>query len=249
MDTHILEDIGLTEGETKVYLALLRLGTTKTGALAAKAEVSSSKVYKILGRLQKKGLAGHVTKGKTMYFKAMKPRRILEYMEEKEQELQRKKELVKKLLPQLEAEEQMQKTGAVVLEGFKGISNFFMNILDELFAGDEYYVLGANYGINMPGVRSFFYKFHTLRAKKKIKVKMLANHDTKYNLEPPTFVKGNIRFLPQYLMNDMSMVFYKNKSFIFFLTKEPMGFLIESEEVARSFQAYFDVMWKMADSK
>ena len=51
MDMKILQDIGLSEGETKVYLALLRLGATKTGALAANAGVSSSKVYKILDRL------------------------------------------------------------------------------------------------------------------------------------------------------------------------------------------------------
>ena len=40
MDLKLLEEIGLTEGETKVYLALLRLGSTKTGALAKEAGVS-----------------------------------------------------------------------------------------------------------------------------------------------------------------------------------------------------------------
>src|SRR3990167_7271842 len=101
MDTKILEDIGLTEGETKVYLALLRLGATKTGPLAKEARVSSSKVYKILDRLIQKGLAGYVTRGQTKYFTALEPKRILEYMEQKEQMLKEKKELVKKLVPQL----------------------------------------------------------------------------------------------------------------------------------------------------
>ena len=53
MDVKLLHDIGLTDGETKVYLALISLGTTKTGPLASKAGVSSSKVYKILDRLEK----------------------------------------------------------------------------------------------------------------------------------------------------------------------------------------------------
>ena len=86
-DTKLLEDIGLTHGETKVYLALLRLGATKTGLLAKEAGVSSSKVYKILDRLIKKGLVGHVLKGKIKHFKALEPKRIIEYMEEKEKQL------------------------------------------------------------------------------------------------------------------------------------------------------------------
>ena len=51
MNSKLLEEAGLTEGESKVYLALLELGTTKTGPLIKKARVSSSKVYKILDRV------------------------------------------------------------------------------------------------------------------------------------------------------------------------------------------------------
>ena len=92
MNTRLLEDIGLSKGETKVYLALLKMGATKTGPLAARAEVSSSKVYKILDRLIKKGLVGHITRGKVKHFTAMPPKRVIEYMEQKETELKRKKE-------------------------------------------------------------------------------------------------------------------------------------------------------------
>ena len=56
MDERLLQDIGLTNGESKVYLALLNLGETKTGELAKKSQVSSSKIYKILDRLEKKGI-------------------------------------------------------------------------------------------------------------------------------------------------------------------------------------------------
>lgn len=248
MEIKVLEEIGLTEGETKVYLALLRLGTTKTGPLTKKAEVSSSKIYKILDRLEKKGLVGHAIKGKIKYFTAMEFNRILEYMEEKEKQLQAKKEMVKKLLPQLELERKTakEKTEALIFHGFKAISNFYRNILDELKAGETYYVLGAYYGENLLGVREFFSNYHMQRAKKNIHVKMLANYETKDNLEKSTFKKAHIHFLPQYFMANMTIVFYNNKSFIFFLTKDPTGFLIESQEVAGSFQSYFDTLWKIA---
>ena len=54
MDKKILHDIGLSEGEIKVYLALLKLGLAKKTELANGSGVSSSKVYEICNRLQKK---------------------------------------------------------------------------------------------------------------------------------------------------------------------------------------------------
>jgi len=247
MDTKLLEDIGLTEGETKVYLALLRMGSTKTGALAKEAKVSSSKVYKILDRLVNKGLVGYVTRGKIKYFSAMEPKRVLQYMEEKEKSLQEKKEHVKRLVPQLEFEQKMagKKTDAVIYEGFKAVTNFYRNIVDELKRGEEYYVLGAMYG-GIPGLRSFFYNHHTRRSKKGVKLKMLANHEIKENIEKTTYKNAQIRFLPQYLITNLGITFYKNKTFIVLWTKSPTGFLITGEEAVNSFRSYFDAFWKIA---
>src|SRR3989338_2488727 len=248
MNSQFLQQIGLSEGESKVYLALLTLGATKTGSLAKEAGVSSSKVYKILDRLEKKGLVGHVIKAKTKHFKAMEPRRVLDFLDNKEQELQEQKMIAKQFLPQLEQQQKQsqQKTEATLYEGFKAISNFFRNILDELKSGEEYFVMGAYYGVDAPGIRSFFYNFHAERAKKKIKVNMLANFETKGNLVETTKICSEIRYLPQYFVSNMSIVFYKRKAFIFFLTKDPRAFLLESDEVVQSFKTYFNTLWKIA---
>ncbi len=249
MDPKLLQEIGLTEGETKVYLALISLGMTKTGPLAKKAEVSSSKVYKILDRLIQKGLVGHVLQGKIKLFQALEPRRVVDYLEKKEQEIKQKKDLMQKILPQLELERKLsgKKTQAVIYEGFKAIKNFYLNILNELSAGETYHVLGASYGEHeKPGVKEFFQNYHTQRAQKKIKVKMLANYDVKGNLVPSTLVNSEIRFLPQYLITNMTVIFYNNKSFIFFMTEEPTGFLLENEEATKSFKKYFETFWKIA---
>ncbi|MFH1770258.1 MAG: helix-turn-helix domain-containing protein [archaeon] len=248
MNPRVLEEIGLTKGESKVYLALLELGSTKTGALAKKAEVSSSKVYKIIDRLMKKGLAGFVKKGKVNYYTAMDPKRVLEYMEEKERNIHKKKEFIKQIIPELEITQKMagQKTDAVIYEGFKAVTNLYKSIITDLKRGEEYYVLGATYG-EIPGLRAFFHNFHIQRAKKGVKVKMLANYNTKDNLEKTTYKKGDIKFLPQYLIGNLSISFYKNKTNIFIVTEKIIGFQITGEEVVKSFRKYFDVFWEIGE--
>lgn len=248
MELKLLEEIGLTQGEVRVYQALLRLGATKTGRLAHEAGVSSSKVYKILDRLQKKGLAGHVVKSGVKHFRALEPKRLLEYLDEKEQQLLEKKALVERMLPELErAQRQSEsRTEATIFEGFQSVTNFFKNILDELKKGETYHVIGAYYGDDYSRFSKFFHLHHQKRAKLGINVKMLANYDIKNKIVPTTKLKAEVRFLPQYLITNMEIVFYRNKVFIAVFTKEPVGFLLESSEAVKSFQKYFDAFWKVA---
>ena len=248
MDIKILGEIGLTPGEIKVYLALLKIGQSSTGAIAKESQVSRSKLYIILDKLAKKGLVGHFMKGEITYFYAMEPKRIIDYIEEKNRQLNQQKEHIQKMLPELELRQKLAKPKAEVTlyEGLKAIKNFYLNILDELHSGETYYVISATYGENRPGVKEFFENYHKQRAKKKIKVRMLANHDVKKMLVESTFINSEIKFLPQYLVSNMIIVFYKTKSFIFFLSDEPIGLLIENEEVTKGFKSYFDTFWKIA---
>jgi len=99
MDEKLLEEIGLTKGEIKVYFTLLKLGETTTGKIIENAQISSGKIYEILDKLVKKGLVSFIIKEKTKYFTASSPNRILDYMHEKEKNLKEKEEEIKKELP------------------------------------------------------------------------------------------------------------------------------------------------------
>ena len=63
----LLEGIGLSKGEVKTYFALLELGPSTTGEIINKASVSRSKVYEMLDRLMKRGLASYVIKENIKY--------------------------------------------------------------------------------------------------------------------------------------------------------------------------------------
>lgn len=246
MDRQVLHNIGLTKGEVKVYLALLKIGEAKKSQIAKEAEVSSSKVYEICDRLHTKGLVGHIYRGKVRHFNAMEPQRILEFFNEKTVQMENHRIALQKMIPVLMHTAKKEETKAVLFEGFKAIKNVYKNILDELQPGEGYYVIGVNYGKNLPGVREFFENYHRQRAKRKIHVKMLVNHDARETLVKTIRQHSEIRYLPQYLISTMIILFYHNKAFIFFISKESIGLLIENKEITKGFKTYFDAFWTIA---
>jgi HTH-type transcriptional regulator, sugar sensing transcriptional regulator len=246
MDKQILREIGLSEGEIKVYLALLKIGQAKKTELAKESGVSSSKVYEICSKLQKKGVVGTIFKDKKTHFQAMEPRRLLDFFNEKTAKIEDQKKELEKAIPLLENYSKTQENKAVLYEGLNAIKNFYKNLLEDLNHGDEYYVIGVNYGVNILGVKEFFENYHNQRIKKGIKVKMLVNSEARNSLVKTVHSKSEIKYLPQYLMSNMIILFYKNKSFIFFLAKDALGLLIENQEVSKGFKSYFDAFWKIA---
>ena len=122
MNEKILEEIGLTKGESKVYLTLLKLGETTTGKIIEEAQISSGKIYEILDKLIAKGLASFIIKEKTKYFQASSPNRIMDYLHEKEDNLKAKEQEFEKQLPSLLSLQQLKKKEheATLFKGFKG---------------------------------------------------------------------------------------------------------------------------------
>ncbi len=75
---------------------------------------------------------------------------------------------------------------------------------------------------------------------------MLANYDLRGNLVATYSLHSEIKFLPSYMLTNMEIVFYKNKTFIVIFNKNPVGFLIEGEETVQSFCKYFEAFSKIA---
>ena len=96
-----LISIGLTSGEARVFLTLLKLGSAKVGQIVKDSNVSYSKVYNVLDRVSSKGLVSHIILGNVKYFNAVEPYRLEEYIKSKEQEVRKQLETANKLIPEL----------------------------------------------------------------------------------------------------------------------------------------------------
>jgi sugar-specific transcriptional regulator TrmB len=96
-----LSQLGLTNGEARVYLSLLKIGSSKVGPIVRDSHVSYSKVYDILERLSLKGLVSYVTIGKIKHFNAVEPYRLQDYIQRKEEQLSTQKKIVDQIVPSL----------------------------------------------------------------------------------------------------------------------------------------------------
>src|SRR3989344_4486298 len=145
MNTKPLEELGLTNGEIKVYLALLRLGETTSGPLGEESEISVSKIYSILERLARRGLVSHIVKRKVKYFQAADPGRLLDYIREKENKLaEQETSLKEELIPQLKlmGGTAITEETAQVFDGLKGIQTARERTLHIMKKGEEMWIIG-----------------------------------------------------------------------------------------------------------
>lgn len=245
MNTKILHDIGLTDSEIKVYLALLELGSSKKGPIVKNAGITSSKIYEVIDKLVERGLASYVVKDKVKYFNAAPPSRIKDYLQEKEAEIKEQSTELDKILPSLELKRKMKegRVDAEVYRGWKGMQTVYNDLLESLKPDAEFYVFGASKGLDAKRVKSFYTRFNLNVLKKKLKVNIIFNENARGNI-PNVEKSGKVRYLAH--TTPAEILIYGKKTAVVLLEKEPLVILIHGESIARSFKAYFDVMWLVA---
>jgi sugar-specific transcriptional regulator TrmB len=245
MIENTLKSVGFTDAEVKVFLALLELGSSTVTQIVEKSNTTSSKIYELLDKLIKKGLVSQVIKGGRRYYEPAPPKRILEYLKEKKQELEDQVKEVKEILPQLEIKYNLAKEVAEVsvYKGMKGIETIFSIIRDACNKGDEYYVYGAGSGVNETQ-KIFLLKHHKLRIKKGIKLKILFSKDVENITKPYEDMKlTEVKHMEPELMGPTQTMIVKDYAITILWKKDPVGIVVQNKDIAQSYKKYFDYLW------
>ena len=176
MEISTLRKIGLTEGEAKVYLSLIRIGTSTIGPILNESGITKSMIYQILEKLIRKGLVSFIIKEKTKYYQSSSPTKLLDFVEEKKEGLMETKEEIKSLIPSLLMQQQRIKNQATIYQGLKGLMTAYENRYLKLKKGDEVVLYG------LPSEQPEFHhayweKNHGILSKKRIKCRILYNPD------------------------------------------------------------------------
>lgn len=243
-----LKEIGFTEGEKKVYTSLLKLGSSSTGAIARESDVSRSKIYEILEKLVKKGIVSHYKRNNVSYFQASHPTRILDFIENKERQLQHQKLMLKNLLPYFESfigKKKVEKE-AEVYEGMEGIKNVREIALNKMKSGDIIYYFG-NPASGHEHVLGYWDEWNNRRVKKKIWSWTIYNQDAKFYGERRKKLScTKVKYLPKQGPTNAWIEIYGDTVAIAMKYKTPMSIVINNKYVAESFKTYFDILWDVS---
>jgi len=237
MDLSVLEEIGLSKAEIKVYLALLGLGPVRAGPIIKKAGIQSSVFYNAAHNLLDKGLLTYIKKGKIKYYQANNPENIVEYIEEK-------KKRFEELLPELLLEQKpYDSQTAEVFVGIKGVKAAFMTINKDLKKHDFYYAFIMEEQFKNKEIVNFILRLDNLRHNKGIQARLISN--MKYrDFFKRQYTKTKAISL-KYTNIDIPMGLAITKNHLLLLTwgESPNAFLISSKELTKRFKIFFEDVW------
>jgi sugar-specific transcriptional regulator TrmB len=245
MEERSLEQIGFTNGESRVYLALLEIGETTTGAIIKKSKITGSKVYEILERLIQKGLVSYVIKEKTKYFHASSPKRILDYMAKRELEFKNQENLAKSIISQIEKKQKLidKEQGAWIYEGYEGIKTVFSLILDSLKQNEEYYAFSIGEELKDEQVMSLLLNYHQKRISKNVKAKIIAIKGEEDLFNDIKRLKGiQIKYLQTTV--PLGVFIFKDYVATFSFNQKPTCYLIKNQQIANSYSKFFLSLWE-----
>jgi sugar-specific transcriptional regulator TrmB len=234
----ILISLGLTDKESKVYLAATEAGTSPVSQIAQKAGINRVTTYDILEKLKQRGLISHFTKKQIKYFTATKAETLLEEFEKRTNSLRVALPKLKKLTGE---------TAHPRVRYFEGLEGIKAIYADTLTSKTEI----LNYS-NSEEIRKNWPKYDTeyveKRAKKKILLKGICHdeHGKKvHELDQKYFREMRLLDPTQFnFTNEINI--YDDKVAIISFKDELIGMIIESAEIANSQRAIFDMCWKFA---
>lgn len=235
MDTSVLGDIGFTNAEVKVYLALLELGSSSAGPIIDKAELQNSVVHMTLHRLVDKGFVTFIKKGKIKQYHPTDPRNIVNFIEEKKRRFE-------SILPALLSRQQkLEKQEAEVYEGFRGLKFMLYDMIKDAKKGDEY-LFFSFYTKNhddFDSVYLFYKDFENIRKKRGIITKGIAPSSIKNKFNGRNV--SNMIFVDFPIPTNISI--FGNKIIFTPWEDKKISFLINSRQLAESFRVYFYSIW------
>ncbi|MBI2106464.1 hypothetical protein HYT57_00625 [Candidatus Woesearchaeota archaeon] len=230
----VLQQVGLSDGESKVYLALLKLGSSPVNKIKEETRLHRTTIYDFIEKLLNKGLVSFVIKSGVRYYNAAHPNKLLDFIKEKE-------DSIRDIIPGLIKLNEIKKEYINVevykgKEGFKTILNLIINEKKEL--------LGI--GIDESMFEAVFpYEIKQYFRKEKlagIKERMITFEGAKF-----VYKHSSIKYkrLPKEYFNPTPIFTFGD--YICVIIWEPLTVIsIKNENVADSYRKQFELLWKIA---
>jgi sugar-specific transcriptional regulator TrmB len=240
----MLESLGLTRNEAKIYMYLLQKGETTSGSIIKGTKIANSRVYESLDTLIHKGFATYTVQKNGKHFSAQHPNKLRDI------EAERKKK-IDVLIPQLEKiqSKEESETVSVVYEGFEGFKTAFRKIIEDCPKGGEILILAfSEQQFGSKTLRTFINNMNLTSIQKKQKLKIIFDQSLKetFGKDREKEVNSEVRYMPEGYISPASIDIMGDYVYTFLWDEKPYVFMIKNKKIAESYRQYFKMMWKIA---
>ena len=229
----VLEKLGFSPNEIKVYLTLNDRGSKTAGKISKLANIDRSSCYNALKLLQERGLVSYVLIGKVKWFQATGPKRLLEYLHEQEED-------VKTILPELHARHKAVKVKGQVrlFKGIKGVKAVFQDIIR---TGKDNCVFG-----NEDQLEETLPEYQPQFIRQLKENKIFVRELVRAGRGTPTANPKATRYVPAKVESPVVTNIYGDKIALIIWTDIPEAIIIGNAAAAKAFKNYFEFMWQHA---
>jgi len=248
MYQNILEDLGLSPNEAKIYETLVEKGESSVSLISVSAKIHRRNTYDAIERLINKGLCFEIFSSKENLYNAVDPGKLMELVDEKRRS-------VESILPDLNKKFHRRATTeeAFIYRGLEGQKNIWRDVIR---VGKDSYFIGAKVAWFDPRIKSAREAFFKEANRKKIKFIQLFDYDAIKKV--PNFPKhfpGKLeyRILPkQYSTQSGIHIFgdyvitYTGIKEIGKMPDDPFIFVLKSADLADSYRTWFRYMWEQS---
>jgi len=240
----LLQRAGLDDKEAAVYLALLSLHAGRVTAIARTAGQSRSHTYLVLKSLEEKGLVSHVESGKVIQFIAESPKRLLQYVQDHEQQWKQTAMLLESALPHLQSivPESVGQPRVTTLHGIDGTKQVYRDVLSQPFCAFFNAEMMFN-AFDQNVIPLLFGKDAKLRGRELFVDNPGAR---RYLKEIPQDDEYEVRLLPKHVQFSSECVFFGDTVALFAYDEEFTIIRIQNKRLADSFRAWFEGLWKIS---
>ncbi|MCK4590012.1 MAG: helix-turn-helix domain-containing protein [Nanoarchaeota archaeon] len=236
----VLSELGLSEGEAKVYLALLKLGPSPVGVITKKTGQHRTTIYDFLDHLLEKGLVSHSTKEGVKIYKVAHPSRLMDFLKEKEDHLNQIMSELNKLYEYKKEELSIEVYGGK--EGHKALLNLYLR------TKKTNHVIGFEEikyeQLDKPMMRRFFKQMK----EKKLHEYAIVSDKTKFVYPKSIAPNTHYRYIDDKYFNPNPIMTFGD--YVAIHIWEPLTIVvIKSKQLAEGYRKYFKLLWNIAKEK
>jgi len=236
----ILEEIGLSKNEAKVYLTVLKLGCCTATEITKESGIHRSNVYDALDSLIKKGCVAHIFKGDVKNFEATNPENLKNILKEKEVNLS-------VIIPQLlESRKAKQDMSVHIHEGYTSLKKLIDTIVDK--NRQEYLTYGVPKQFPEK-LKSWLERHHKFRIARKVPLKVIFNASAKARAKTISKMPlTEAKYVSEDFHTPVTTEMCGNDVLIILWSENPLTIHITSKEIADVYRNYFRLLWSTANS-